>query len=121
MFTTTYRYALNPTRENALFKRSESHSPKPAMVPKSGPKALSMYTYVPPDLGIAVPSSDFESTAGRIQIAATRKANHTEEPVISTAYPGKTNIPLNIPPILTAIAPGNDSVLSNFFKILFYI
>ena len=91
------------------------------MVPNKGPKALSIYTYVPPDLGIAVPNSDFESTAGRIQRAATRKASHTDDPVIPTASPGKTNIPLNIPPILTAIAPGSDNVLSNFFKILFYI
>jgi len=68
-----------------------------------------------------VPNSDFERTAGRIQSAATRKASHTEEPVIPTANPGRTKIPLNIPPILTAIAPGNDKVLSSFFKILFYI
>ena len=53
--------------------------------------------------------------------AATKNASHTEEPVIPTANPGRTNIPLNIPPILTAIAPGNDKVLSNFFKILLYI
>ena len=72
-------------------------------------------------MGIAVPSSDFERTAGRMQRAATKNANHTDEPVIPTANPGRTNIPLSIPPILTAIAPGNDQVLSNFFKILFYI
>ena len=53
--------------------------------------------------------------------AATKNASHTDEPVIPTANPGRTNIPLNIPPILTAIAPGNDKVLSNFFKILLYI
>ena len=70
---------------------------------------------------MAVPSSDFERTAGRIQSAATRKASHTEDPVIPTAKPGRTNIPLSIPPILTAIAPGKDNVLSSFFKLLFYI
>ena len=91
------------------------------MVPKRGPNALSIYTYVPPDLGIAVPSSDFERTAGNIHSAATKNASQTDEPVIPTANPGRTNIPLSIPPMLTAIAPGNDSVLSNFFKILFYI
>jgi hypothetical protein len=68
-----------------------------------------------------VPNSDFERTAGKIHNAAARKASHTEEPVMPTASPGRTNMPLNIPPILTAIAPGNDNVLSNFFKILFYI
>ena len=56
-----------------------------------------------------------------MQKAATKKANQTDEPVIPTANPGRTNIPLNIPPILTAIAPGSDNVLSNFFKLLFYI
>ena len=70
---------------------------------------------------MAVPSSDFERTAGSIQSAATKNASHTDEPVIPTANPGRTNIPLSIPPILTAIAPGNDNVLSNFFKLLFYI
>ena len=70
---------------------------------------------------MAVPSSDFERTAGRMQSAATKNASHTDEPVIPTANPGRTNIPLSIPPILTAIAPGNDNVLSNFFKLLFYI
>ena len=42
MFTTTYKYALRPTNEKALFKRSDSQRPIPAIVPKSGPKALSI-------------------------------------------------------------------------------
>ena len=88
------------------------------MVPKRGPKALSIYTYVPPDLGIAVPSSDFDNTAGRMHSAATRKANHIDDPVMPTANPGSTNMPLNSPPMLTAIAPGNDNVLSSFFNLL---
>ncbi len=66
---------------------------------------------VPPDLGIAVASSDFDSTAGRIHRAATKKASQTDEPVIPTAKPGNTKIPLSIPPMLTAIAPGNERVL----------
>ena len=66
---------------------------------------------MPPDFGIAVASSDLERTAGKIQTEATNKANQTEEPVIPTASPGKTKIPLSIPPILTAIAPGSDNVL----------
>ena len=66
---------------------------------------------MPPDFGIAVASSDFERTAGKIQIEATKKASQTDDPVIPTASPGKTNIPLSIPPILTAIAPGRDNVL----------
>ena len=36
-----------------------------------------------------------------------------------TASPGSTNMPLSIPPMLTAIAPGNDNVLSSFFNLLF--
>ena len=64
---------------------------------------------------MAVASSDFDSTAGRIQRAATKKASQTDEPVIPTAKPGNTKIPLSIPPILTAIAPGNERVLWSFF------
>ena len=66
---------------------------------------------MPPDFGIAVASSDLDRTAGKIHTEATKKASQTEEPVIPTASPGKTNIPLSIPPILTAIAPGSDNVL----------
>lgn len=66
---------------------------------------------MPPDFGIAVASSDLERTAGKIQREATKKASQTEEPVIPTANPGKTKIPLSIPPTLTAIAPGSDNVL----------
>ena len=66
---------------------------------------------MPPDLGIAVASSDFDKTAGRIQKAATKNASQTEDPVIPTAKPGKTKIPLNMPPTLTAMAPGNERVL----------
>jgi hypothetical protein len=66
---------------------------------------------VPPDLGIAVASSDFDNTAGKIQIAATKKANHTEEPVMPTAIPGNTKIPLSIPPMLIAIAVDKVRVL----------
>ena len=43
--------------------------------------------------------------------AATKKANHIDDPVIPTARPGSTKIPLNIPPILTAMAPGKERVL----------
>ena len=46
-----------------------------------------------------------------MQTEATKKASQTEEPVIPTANPGKTKIPLSIPPILIAIAPGSDNVL----------
>ena len=56
-------------------------------------------------------SSDFDKTAGKIHNAETRKANQTEDPVIPTASPGRTKIPLSIPPTLTAIAPGKDNVL----------
>ena len=66
---------------------------------------------MPPDFGIAVASSDLDKTAGKIQIEATKKASQTEDPVIPTANPGRTNIPLSIPPILTATAPGSDNVL----------
>ena len=116
ILTITYRYALRPTNEKALFKSRESQSPRPDTVPNKGPKARSIYTYVPPDLGIAVASSDFDKTAGRIQRAATKKANQTEEPVIPTAIPGNTKIPLSIPPILIAIAVGRVKVLCSFFN-----
>ena len=42
------------------------------MVPKIGPKARSIYTYVPPEVGIAVANSDFDNAAGKIQIAASK-------------------------------------------------
>ena len=71
---------------------------------------------MPPDLGIAVASSDFDKTAGKIQSEAIKKASQTEDPVIPTAKPGSTKIPLNIPPTLTAIAPGKERVLCNFPK-----
>jgi hypothetical protein len=60
---------------------------------------------------MAVANSDFDKTAGRIHKAATRNANQTEEPVIPTAIPGSTKIPLSIPPILIAIAAGRVKVL----------
>ena len=43
--------------------------------------------------------------------AAINIAYHSEDPVIPTAKPGNTKIPLSIPPTLTAIAPGKESVL----------
>ena len=64
-----------------------------------------------PPASIAVASSDFDKTAGKIQSAATKKANQTEDPVIPTAIPGNTKIPLSIPPILIAIAVGRVKVL----------
>ena len=70
---------------------------------------------MPPDFGIEVANSDLDNTAGKIQRAATKKASQTEEPVIPTARPGRTKIPLNIPPILTAMAPGKDNVRCSFF------
>ena len=53
-----------------------------------------------------------------MQREATKKASQTDDPVIPTASPGKTKIPLSIPPTLTAIAPGKDNVLCSFFIVL---
>ena len=66
---------------------------------------------------MAVANSDFESAAGKTQTAASKYANHTEEPVLAAARPGSTNIPLpSIPPILIAITEVNDKLRSSFFK-----
>ena len=46
-----------------------------------------------------------------MQIPATKKANETDGPVMPKATPGKTKIPLSIPPILMAIAEGKLNVL----------
>jgi hypothetical protein len=55
-------------------------------------------------------------------MAAIRYASHTDDPVLAAASPGSTKIPLpSIPPILIAITAGKANLLSNFFKILFYI
>ena len=72
IFTTTDKYAPKPTKAKELFNKRESQRPIPEIVPNNGPKALSMYTYVPPEEGIAVASSDLESAAGKIQIAANK-------------------------------------------------
>ena len=68
----TSAYAPKPTSANALFNNIESHRPIPVIVPNRGPNALSIYTYVPPEDGIAVASSDLERAAGKIQKAAIR-------------------------------------------------
>lgn len=66
---------------------------------------------------MAVASSDFESAAGKIQSAANKYANQTEDPVLAAAKPGKTKIPLpNMPPILIAITEIKDKLRSSFFK-----
>ena len=89
----------------------------PEIVPNRGPNALSIYTYVPPDFGIAVASSDLDKTAGKMHIAASRKASQIDEPVFAAAIPGKTKIPPNIPAILIAITDDRPSFLLSFFKI----
>ena len=72
ILTKTDKYAPNPTRAKELFNNKESHKPRPAIVPKMGPKALSIYKYVPPDAGMAVASSDLDKAAGKIHMAASR-------------------------------------------------
>jgi len=59
---------------------------------------------------MAVASSAFDKTAGMMQIPATKKANETDGPVMPKATPGKTKIPLSIPPILMAMAEGKLNV-----------
>ena len=53
-------------------------------------------------------------------MAANKKANQTDGPVLAAANPGKTKIPPSIPPMLIAITEVSDNLLSNFFKVLFY-
>ena len=65
---------------------------------------------------MAVASSDFESTAGKIQIAASKNASQTDDPVFAAAIPGNTKIPPSIPAILIAITDDKFSFLFNFFK-----
>ena len=72
ILTIIARYAPKPTKSKELFNYKESHNPIPEIVPISGPKARSIYTYVPPDEGIAVANSDFDSAAGNIQTAANK-------------------------------------------------
>ena len=55
-------------------------------------------------------------------MAAIKYASHNDGPVLIAASPGRTKIPLpSIPPRLIAITAGRAKLLSNFFKILFYI
>ena len=55
-------------------------------------------------------------------MAATKYANQRDAPIFVAARPGKTKIPVpSIPPRPIAITAGKDKLLSNFFKILFYI
>ena len=55
-----------------LLSSKESHRPIPEIVPKTGPKTLSIYTYVPPEVGIALANSDLERVAGNMQMAANK-------------------------------------------------
>ena len=109
------KYAPSPINAKALFNISDIQSPNPDIVPIIGPKALSIYRYAPPDFGIAVANSDFDNTAGRMVIAAIKKANQTDEPVFTAAMPGMINIPPSIPAIHIAIAADKLSFRSNFF------
>lgn len=57
-----------------------------------------------------------------MHMAAIKYASQSDGPVFAAARPGSTNIPLpSIPPRLIAITAGKARLLSNFFKILFYI
>ena len=116
ILVSTKKYAPNPTKAKELLSNSDSQRPIPEIVPNRGPKALSIYTYAPPDFGIAVASSDLDKAAGKIQIAAIRYATQIEDPVLAAAIPGKTKIPdPSIPAILIAITEDRESFLSSFF------
>ena len=118
---TIIKYAPSPTKANELFSNNDIHNPNPEIVPNNGPKARSIKTYAPPDFGIAVASSDFESAAGTINSAAIKYASQIEDPVFAAAIPGNTKIPLpSIPPILIAMIAGRVSVLLSFFILCKY-
>ena len=71
----THKYALNPIRANADLSMKLAHNPKPEIVPIMGPNVFSMYTYAPPEEGMAEASSDFEIAPGRITKPANKYAN----------------------------------------------
>jgi hypothetical protein len=73
---------------------------------------------VPPEEGMAVANSDLERAAGKMQTAASKYANQTEEPVFAAASPGSTKMPLpSIPPMLMAMTDVKERLLSSFFKL----
>ena len=43
-FTRIDKYAPKPTKAKALLNKRDNHNPIPAIVPKNGPKARSIYT-----------------------------------------------------------------------------
>ena len=91
-----YIYAVNPINANEAFNRNDAQSPIPAIVPSSGPYVRSMYTYVPPDVGIADANSDFETAPGNTTVAARTYANQipaADAPIVSAAIEGRTNNP----------------------------
>ena len=72
---------------------------------------------MPPDCGMAVANSDFESTLGKMNSPENIYANQRYSPIIPAATPGRTKIPVpSIPPILIAITAGRVNFLSSFFK-----
>tara|TARA_A200000159_G_scaffold84571_1_gene78189 strand:- start:662 stop:1057 length:396 start_codon:yes stop_codon:yes gene_type:complete len=77
-----------------------AHKPKPEIVPIIGPKVFSMYTYAPPEEGIAEASSDLEMAPGKITNPANKYANHippkgdSPPPNSIIAKEGSTNNPL---------------------------
>ena len=72
----THRYALNPIRAKADLSMKLAHNPKPEIVPIIGPKVFSIYTYAPPEEGIAEASSDLDIAPGKITKPANKYANH---------------------------------------------
>ena len=81
-----------------------------------------MYTYDPPDVGIAVAISDLERALGRIKVAAKRKDNQTPPPnpevpcllIESAAKAGSTKSPdPSIADSEIMITPINPIDLSN--------
>ncbi len=57
-------YALKPISAKADFNMNEAHRPSPEIVPIIGPNVLSIYTYAPPDFGIAEDNSALDMAPG---------------------------------------------------------
>ena len=64
---------------------------------------------------MAVANSDFDKTAGKIHIAATKNTNQIDDPILAAAIAGSIKTPPNIPAILIAIIADNFNFISSFF------
>ena len=101
----------------ADFNRKDVQSPRPLIVPISGPYVRSMYTYEPPLEGMPEANSDLEIAAGKTTEAARMKASQIPGPMISAAKVGVMKIPGSIAERDMITTPASPIVLVNVFLI----